>query len=180
MEVSHHTVTDADTAESLGSGDMPVLATPRLINWIERAAFRTAAETLQPGQTTVGTMVKVEHIKASPVGTTVHVKSSRPVSDGRRLIFHVRVLDDSGEEVATGEVERAVVDRERFMRRFGITFPVVYDGPGGTTDDYGVTGFPETFVIDRDGRVVAAFAGAVNGDEERARLESAIADALST
>jgi cytochrome c biogenesis protein CcmG/thiol:disulfide interchange protein DsbE len=71
-------------------------------------------------------------------------------------------------------------DARRFMRRFGITFPVVYDGPGGTTDDYGVTGFPETFVIDREGRVVAAFVGAVNGEDERARLESAIADALST
>jgi predicted thioesterase len=119
MEVSHHTVTDADTAQRLGSGDLPVLATPRLINWIERAAFGTAAEGLEPGQTTVGTMVKVEHIKAAPVGTTVHVKSSRPVSDGRRLIFHVRVLDDTGEEVAIGEVQRAVIDRERFMRRFG-------------------------------------------------------------
>ena len=53
-------------------------------------------------------------------------------------------------------------------------------GPVTRLDDYGVTGFPETFVIDREGRVVAAFAGAVNGDEERARLESAIDDALST
>jgi len=119
MEVNHHTVTEQDTAQVLGSGDMPVLATPRLINWIERAAFGTAAENLEPGQTTVGTMVKVEHIKAAPIGTTVHVKSSRPVSDGRRLIFHVRVLDDSGEEVAVGEVQRAVIDRERFLRRFG-------------------------------------------------------------
>ena len=121
MDVSHHTVTDADTAERLGSGDLPVLATPRLINWIERAAYAAAAENLTEGQTTVGTMVKVEHIKAAPVGTTVHVKSSRPVSDGRRLIFHVRVLDDAGEEVAHGEVQRAVIDRERFMRRFGCT-----------------------------------------------------------
>jgi predicted thioesterase len=119
MDVSHHTVTDADTADRLGSGDMAVLATPRLINWIERAAYAAAAETLSPGQTTVGTLVKVEHIKASPVGATVHVKSSRPVSDGRRLIFHVRVLDDGGEEVARGEVQRAVIDRERFMSRFG-------------------------------------------------------------
>jgi len=119
MEVNHRTVTEQDTAQVLGSGDMPVLATPRLINWIERAAFGTAAENLEPGQTTVGTRVKVEHIKAAPIGTTVHVKSSRPVSDGRRLIFHVRVLDDSGEEVAVGEVQRAVIDRERFLRRFG-------------------------------------------------------------
>jgi cytochrome c biogenesis protein CcmG, thiol:disulfide interchange protein DsbE len=71
-------------------------------------------------------------------------------------------------------------DARRFMRRFGITFPVVYDGPGDVADDYGVTGLPETFVIDREGRIVAAFIGAVNGEEERARLESAIDDALST
>jgi cytochrome c biogenesis protein CcmG, thiol:disulfide interchange protein DsbE len=71
-------------------------------------------------------------------------------------------------------------DAHRFMRRFGITFPVVYDGPGDIADDYGVTGLPETFVIDREGRIVAAFIGAVNGEEERSRLESAIGDALST
>ncbi len=118
MEATRHTVTDADTAQQLGSGDMPVLATPRLINWIERAAFAAASENLHEGQTTVGTLVKVEHIKATPVGSNVHVKSSRPVSDGRRLIFHVRVVDDGGEEVARGEVHRAVVDRERFLRRF--------------------------------------------------------------
>ena len=47
--------------------------------------------------------------------------------------------------------------------RFGLTFPLVYDGPGDTVGGYGVTGFPETFVIDREGRVVEAFAGAVNG-----------------
>ena len=119
MQATQHTVTDADTAERLGSGDLPVLATPRLINWIERAAFAAAAgEGLETGQTTVGTMVKVEHLKAAPVGTTVSVTSSRPVSDGRRLIFHVRVLDETGDEVARGEVHRAVVDRERFLRRF--------------------------------------------------------------
>ncbi len=134
MDVSHHTVTDADTADRLGSGDMPVLATPRLINWIERAAYAAAAETLSPGQTTVGTLVKVEHIKATPVGVTVHVKSSRPVSDGRRLIFHVKVVDDGGEEVAYGEVQRAVIDRDRFMSRFGCSpstpaAPGASDGP---------------------------------------------------
>ncbi len=59
-------------------------------------------------------------------------------------------------------------------------FPIVFDGPGGTTDPYGVTGFPETFVIDREGRVVEAFAGAVNGEEERAQLRSAIETALAS
>ena len=119
MEPQQHTVTEDDTADHLGSGDMPVLATPRLINWIERAAFAQAAAALADGQTSVGTMVKVEHVKASAVGSVVHVKSSKPVSDGRRLIFHVRVVADDGEELARGEVHRAVVDRERFLRRHG-------------------------------------------------------------
>ncbi len=99
---------------------MPVLATPRLINWIERAAFAAAAESLDDDHTTVGVMVKVEHIKPAPVGTTVRVTSSRPVSDGRRLIFHVRVLDDHGDEVAVGEFQRAVVDRARFLAKVGL------------------------------------------------------------
>jgi cytochrome c biogenesis protein CcmG/thiol:disulfide interchange protein DsbE len=70
-------------------------------------------------------------------------------------------------------------DARRFARRYELTFPLVYDGPGNEIDGYGVTGFPETFVIDRDGRVVEAFAGAVSGDEERVRLRDAIDAALS-
>ncbi|HXF97601.1 MAG TPA: TlpA disulfide reductase family protein [Gaiellaceae bacterium] len=69
-------------------------------------------------------------------------------------------------------------DARAFARRFGLTFPLVYDGPGDILPAYGVTGFPETFVLDREGRVVAAFAGAVNGEEERARLRRAVARAL--
>jgi cytochrome c biogenesis protein CcmG/thiol:disulfide interchange protein DsbE len=70
-------------------------------------------------------------------------------------------------------------DARRFARRYELSFPLVYDGPGSTIDGYGVTGFPETFVIDREGKVVAGFAGAVDGDEERTRLQSAIQDALA-
>src|SRR5262249_18002709 len=71
------------------------------------------------------------------------------------------------------------VDAMRFARGYGLTFPLVYDGPGDVIANYGVTGFPETFVIDRDGRVVAFFAGAVDGEDERAKLDSAIEDALT-
>jgi len=71
-------------------------------------------------------------------------------------------------------------DARRFMRRFGLTFPIVYDGPADAIGGYGVTGFPETFVIDRDGNVVKAFAGAVNTKEDRARLRAAIEQALSS
>jgi cytochrome c biogenesis protein CcmG, thiol:disulfide interchange protein DsbE len=71
-------------------------------------------------------------------------------------------------------------DARAFVRRFDLTFPIVYDGPGSTLPRWGVTGFPETFVIDREGRVVDAFVGAVNSDEDRARLRAATARALDS
>jgi cytochrome c biogenesis protein CcmG/thiol:disulfide interchange protein DsbE len=71
-------------------------------------------------------------------------------------------------------------DARTFAERYGLTFPLVYDGPGDTLDGFGVTGFPETFVLDREGRVVEAFAGAVDGDEVRERFEAAIERALET
>lgn len=69
-------------------------------------------------------------------------------------------------------------DARRFAERFELTFPLVYDGPGDTLDGFGVTGFPETFVLDREGRVVEAFAGAVDGDDVRTRFLAAIDRAL--
>ncbi|HEX4747722.1 MAG TPA: TlpA disulfide reductase family protein [Gaiellaceae bacterium] len=71
-------------------------------------------------------------------------------------------------------------DARAFAKRFGLTFPLVYDGPGDTLDDYGVTGFPETFVVDRRGRVVEAFAGAVDGEDVRPRFLAAVERALDT
>lgn len=71
-------------------------------------------------------------------------------------------------------------DARSFMERFDLTFPIVYDGPGKTLAGYGVTGFPETFVIDREGRVVQAFVGAVNSDDDRVRLRAAIENALES
>lgn len=116
-----HTVTEADTAALLGSGDLPVLATPRLVNWLERAAYAAAKEVIDPGLTTVGTLVRIEHLKGSLIGTELTLSCSKAISDGRRLIFHVSVVDDVGDEVATGEMHRRVVDPERFMGRLTLT-----------------------------------------------------------
>jgi len=71
-------------------------------------------------------------------------------------------------------------DARNFARRYGITFPLAYDGPGKTLPSYGVTGFPETYVLNREGRVVQAFVGAINSDEDHAQLQSAVARALSS
>ncbi len=118
LEKQEHTVTQEDTAAELHSGDLPVLATPRLINWLERAAFAVAKGSIEPGQTTVGTLVKVEHVKGAPVGTVVTCCSSKPISDGRRLIFHVTATDERGDDIAVGEIQRRVIDPDRFMARF--------------------------------------------------------------
>jgi predicted thioesterase len=125
MATAHvdHTVTEADTASVLGSGDLPVLATPRLINWLERVAHSTARSVIRDGQSTVGTLVHIEHLKATPVGRVVTCSASKPISDGRRLIFHVQATDDQGEEVARGEIHRRVVESEQFMSRFAVGAP---------------------------------------------------------
>ncbi|MET9452272.1 thioesterase family protein [Streptomyces cinerochromogenes] len=113
-----HEVTDADTAIRMGSGDVPVLATPRLIAWMEAATVRAAVPFLGADQTTVGTAVRVEHLRATGVGGEIEV-TAEPASapTGRRLTFAVRAVDGSGRVVAKGEIERAVVDRQRFLER---------------------------------------------------------------
>ncbi|MQY34428.1 hypothetical protein SRB17_23970 [Streptomyces sp. RB17] len=113
-----HEVTDADTAVTVGSGDVPVLATPRLIAWLEAATVRAAASFTGSGQTTVGTAVRVRHLRATPVGGRVEVSAEASASvAGGRLTFAVQAVDGSGRLVATGEIDRAVVDRQQFLAR---------------------------------------------------------------
>ena len=111
-----HTVTDADTAIALGSGDVPVLATPRLIAWMECATVEAAAPLLEAGETTVGKTVRVKHLRATPVGGTVEIIFPSPVAQaGRHMTFLVEVVDGSGQLVATGDIDRVIVDREQFL-----------------------------------------------------------------
>jgi predicted thioesterase len=110
-----HDVTDDDTAAAVGSGDVPVLATPRLIAWLEAATVRVAAAFVGPGQTTVGTAVRIEHRRATPVGGSVDIFAEVRHRAGRRLTFVVQAIDGSRTVVAAGEIDRVVVDRERFL-----------------------------------------------------------------
>ena len=80
-------VADADTAISAGSGDVPVLATPRLLALAEAAAVAAIAPHLAPGMTSVGTSASLEHRRASPVGAEVVVEAELTEVDGRRLMF---------------------------------------------------------------------------------------------
>jgi fluoroacetyl-CoA thioesterase len=110
------TVTDADTAQTLGSGDVPVLGTPRVLALVEAATVRATARYLPSGATTVGTRVELEHLAATPVGGTVTAEARLSSVDGRRLEFTVTVHD--GERLAArGTVERTLVDREKFLAK---------------------------------------------------------------
>jgi predicted thioesterase len=110
-------VTTDDTAEALGSGDVPVLATPRLLAWAEAATVAAAAGLLAPGETSVGTRVELDHQVACGVGTRVRVHADLAHRDGRLLRFAVGVEDEAGRLLGSGTVTRVVVDRARFLAR---------------------------------------------------------------
>jgi predicted thioesterase len=110
-------VTPADTAAALGSGDLPVLATPRLLAWFEAATVAALEDRLRAGETSVGTRVAVEHSRATPVGRSVQVSAEVSHVDGRLVRFEVVAEDDDGVVVGHGQVTRVVVDRDRFLAR---------------------------------------------------------------
>jgi fluoroacetyl-CoA thioesterase len=109
-----HTVADQDTAVALGSGDVPVLATPRVLALAERATVAAVAGAIGPGATTVGVRVELEHRAASVVGATVRVSAELERVDGRVLEFAVE-LRDGARLAARGHVTRVLVDRDAFL-----------------------------------------------------------------
>jgi fluoroacetyl-CoA thioesterase len=114
-----HTVTEADTAAAVGSGEVPVLATPRVLALAERATVAAVAWVLEAGATTVGTRVELDHLVPSPVGTELEVQAVLERVAGRRLVFAVR-LGDGDRPVASGRVTRVVVDSAAFLRDAGV------------------------------------------------------------
>lgn len=110
------TVATDDTAETMRSGDVPVLATPRLIALVEEAAVVAVAGNLSEGETTVGMRVQLDHLAPTAVGTTVSASAKLEKVEGRRLTFSVSVSDTRG-LVAAGKITRVIVERDRFMEK---------------------------------------------------------------
>ena len=113
---SRLTVTEKDTAESWGSGILPVLATPRMILLIEQTACDALKGKLPEGDTSVGTLVDIAHVSASPVGSEVVCRTEVVEVDRARIRFRVTVTDAFG-DVGTGFHERFVVHSDKFMGR---------------------------------------------------------------
>ncbi len=108
-------VANEDTAAAVGSGDVPAFATPRLLALAEKATVTALAGHLQEHETSVGTRIELEHLRATGVGGRVSAHVELVHVDGRLLRFTVRAEDAGSLLVGRGQVTRLVVDRERFV-----------------------------------------------------------------
>lgn len=116
--VATYRVAEDDTAVALGSGDVPVLATPRLLAWCEAVTVTALADGLDPGSTTVGYQIRLDHLLPTPVGGEVTVRAQVAAVDGRQVTLGVTALDGQA-TIGEGTVTRVVVDRQRFIDRLG-------------------------------------------------------------
>jgi fluoroacetyl-CoA thioesterase len=109
-------VVHENTAAAVGAGGVEVFATPMMIALMENAAWGAVADALDQGYVTVGTLVNVKHLGATPLGQRVRAKAELIEIDGRRLVFKVEAFDEQ-KQIGEGTHERYIVNLERFMQR---------------------------------------------------------------
>jgi len=109
-------VGDEHTAPRVGSGNIRVLATPVMINLIEAAALKAAEHLLPAGYQSLGTLLNVKHIAATPVGMTIKASAVVTRVEGRSIYFEVSAEDEK-EPIGGGTHERVIVNVERFDKR---------------------------------------------------------------
>jgi predicted thioesterase len=109
-------VRDEDLVSQLGSIDMDVLSTPRLVQLMEAAAIKAIQEFIPPDQLSLGTHVKIKHLSPTPLGMKVVAHAILKEVNKNRLIFLVDAYDEM-EKVAEGEHERILVSKERFLQK---------------------------------------------------------------
>jgi len=112
------TVTEKNTAKTVGSGSLDVFSTPMMIALMEQAACECLADSLEPGQTSVGTQINVAHTAASPLGATISATATIDNVDGRKISFTV-TASDGANEIGNGKHERFIIDAEKFMSKLG-------------------------------------------------------------
>ena len=109
-------VTEALTAKAMGSGELPVYATPAMVTLVEETAWKSVAPALEPGQGTVGTKLDLAHLAATPLGRKVRCETELIGIDRRRLTFSAVIYDEAG-KIGEGTHERFIVDNERFLAK---------------------------------------------------------------
>ena len=109
-------VDETNTAKTMGSGSLDVFATPSMIALMEKCASECVAPYLEEGKASVGTMLNVKHVAASPIGIKITCNATLTEVDGRRLVFSLEAFDEKG-LIGEGTHERFVIDTERFMAK---------------------------------------------------------------
>ena len=105
-----------DTAKEVGSGDLLVYATPCMVALMEGAACEAIAEAMSENQTTVGTMLNIEHISATPVGLDVQAVAEVTAVEGKVITFDVKAYDEAG-EIGHGTHKRVVINSQKFLEK---------------------------------------------------------------
>lgn len=113
---SELTVEERHLAINMGSGDLPVLATPALVALMENAAMLAVAPQLPEGSSTVGSYIQTSHLHPTPLGGTVRATATLVSQEGRKLTFTITAEDDKG-LVGEARHERFIIDRQRFMAK---------------------------------------------------------------
>lgn len=109
-------VTPMNTARAMGSGTVPVFATPCMAALMENAAVQAVQPELREGESTVGTRLDVTHDAATPIGMKVWAEAELTEADGRKLTFSVTAFDETG-KIGGGTHQRAVVQVDKFLAR---------------------------------------------------------------
>ena len=107
-------VTPEMSAARVGSGLVDVFATPMLVALVEQTCYESVLPHLDEGQGTVGTLVNVSHVSATPIGMRVWCDSELVEVDRRRLVFTIKAYDDAV-LIGEGTHERFVIDTAKFM-----------------------------------------------------------------
>ena len=113
---SNTVVAESNTAETLGSGDMAVFATPAMVALMENAAMLCVQGELAEGESTVGSHISVSHVKPTALGKKVSATATLLSREGRKLTFHVEAHDEQG-LIGEGEHVRYIINKEKFMSK---------------------------------------------------------------
>lgn len=109
-------VINEKTAVAVGSGGLSVYATPAMISLMEKSAYESVQSLLEEGSGTVGTLMNIQHISATPVGMKVTAESELIAIDGRKLTFKVTAFDEVG-KIGEGTHERFIINNEKFQAK---------------------------------------------------------------
>lgn len=109
-------VSNSNTAKTMGSGDLDVFATPAMIALMEKAATLAVQPYIDEGSSTVGTVINVKHMAATPIGLNITARAQLVKVEGKRLVFSVEAFDGK-DKVGEGWHERFIINAQKFISK---------------------------------------------------------------